>query len=71
MAEAAETSHVVLLVEDITLEAAAPSSQMLLTERLSTAGRLAAGVAHELNNPLVDHRGLRVSRAGGAAATPP
>jgi len=33
-------------------ETEARHSQMLLTERLTTAGRLAAGVAHELNNPL-------------------
>jgi PAS domain S-box-containing protein len=43
--------HVVLLVEDVTL-AKRLEQQMLLTERLTTAGRLAAGVAHELNNPL-------------------
>jgi signal transduction histidine kinase len=43
--------HLVLLVEDVTL-AKHLEQQMLLTERLTTAGRLAAGVAHELNNPL-------------------
>jgi two-component system NtrC family sensor kinase len=43
--------HVVLLVEDVT-PAKRLERQMLLTERLTTAGRLAAGVAHELNNPL-------------------
>ena len=43
--------HVVLLVEDIT-RAKRLEQQMLLSERLTTAGRLAAGVAHELNNPL-------------------
>src|SRR5207302_1123282 len=44
-------THAVLLVEDVTL-AKRLEHQMLLTERLTTAGRLAAGVAHELNNPL-------------------
>jgi GAF domain-containing protein len=48
---AGETTHTVLLIEDITLQKRM-EQQMLLTERLTTAGRLAAGVAHELNNPL-------------------
>ncbi len=43
--------HAILLIEDITLGKRL-ERQMLLTERLSTAGRLVAGVAHELNNPL-------------------
>ncbi|MCI0548681.1 MAG: GAF domain-containing protein, partial [Candidatus Rokubacteria bacterium] len=47
----ARASHLVLLVEDITLQKQL-ERRMLLSERLSTAGRLAAGVAHELNNPL-------------------
>ena len=46
-----ETTHAIVLIEDITAQKRL-ERQMLLTERLSTAGRLAAGVAHELNNPL-------------------
>ncbi|MEX2223747.1 MAG: GAF domain-containing protein [Candidatus Rokuibacteriota bacterium] len=48
---APQADHVLVLVEDITRQKRL-ERQMVLTERLTTAGRLAAGVAHELNNPL-------------------
>jgi two-component system, NtrC family, sensor kinase len=46
-----DRAHALVLVEDITLRKRL-ERQMVLTERLTTAGRMAAGVAHELNNPL-------------------
>ncbi|MBI1735547.1 MAG: GAF domain-containing protein [Candidatus Rokubacteria bacterium] len=55
--------HVIVLAEDITL-AKRLERQMLLTERLTTAGRLAAGVAHELNNPLATIAGCAESLVG-------
>jgi signal transduction histidine kinase len=48
---AAASAHLVVLVEDVT-RAKQLERQMLLTERLTTVGRLVSGVAHELNNPL-------------------
>ena len=56
-------AHAVLLVEDVTL-AKRLERQMLLTERLTTAGRLAAGVAHEINNPLATIAGCAESLRG-------
>jgi two-component system NtrC family sensor kinase len=60
-------AYAVTLVEDIT-RAKGLERQMLLTERLTTAGRLAAGVAHELNNPLATIAGCAESLQGQLGA---
>ena len=60
LGDGGHVGHAVLLVEDIT-RAKQLERQMLLTERLTTAGRLAAGVAHELNNPLATIAGCAES----------
>jgi two-component system NtrC family sensor kinase len=63
-------THVIVLAEDVTL-AKRLERQMLLTERLTTAGRLAAGVAHELNNPLATIAGCAESLVGRLAEAKP
>jgi two-component system NtrC family sensor kinase len=70
-ADGAASGHLIVLVEDVTL-ARRLEAQLLLTERLTTAGKLASGVAHELNNPLATIAGCAESlqsrlREGGLA----
>ena len=55
--------RLIVMAEDVTL-AKRLERQMLLTERLTMAGRLASGVAHELNNPLATIAGCAESLAG-------
>ncbi|MEO5825912.1 MAG: ATP-binding protein [Gemmatimonadales bacterium] len=49
--EGSEVSHVVTIGEDVT-ESRAMNQSMYQTEKLAAVGQLAAGVMHEINNPL-------------------
>jgi PAS domain S-box-containing protein len=51
MAEYAGTPHVVAMLPDIT-ERRQMQARLLLSDRMASMGTLAAGVAHEINNPL-------------------
>ena len=58
--------HVILLVEDVT-ERKRLERQVLMNEKLAAVGRLAGGVAHELNNPLATIAGCAESLLERAA----
>lgn len=51
MAREGDVSHVITAIEDIT-EKRVMESRLFAVERLSAVGEVAAGVAHEINNPL-------------------
>ena len=52
-----ETDEILLLLTDITQERER-QERLYLTDRLASVGEMAAGIAHELNNPLTSVMGL-------------